>query len=409
MRRLPISVCLIVKNEELYLDDCLKSVKDWVNEIIVVDTGSTDKTVQIAKDNGAKVSYFEWIGDFAAARNESLNKATNPFILQLDADEEMIESTISWFEDEYPYIKHDGYQMLLHNLRDASSDEIAISHRLIRFYRNHPKIRYRFKIHENIVIPSNNVSFAKAEILHKGYGKDVNNQNKVIRNKELLLKAIEENPQNPLNHFYISQSYSTLGMGFEAYKASVKALKLGITFPIRCHVYRSIFSYLADTKNIAEFSLMEKTLISDAHFPEIVFYRATLLNKMKEEAAAKQFYLEFIHVCENPPEGKKLGNEDFIVLPNYTNALTCLAILYQEENRIEQALECMYKAIQVSPLSNYIYSMIARNEVVLNRKENAINVLEKAIGIFESQYTNLHQKTLIGQYKTMITKIKEAV
>lgn len=125
MRRLPISVCLIVKNEEHYLDACLKSVKDWVNEIIVVDTGSTDKTIEIAKENGAKVSHFEWIGDFAAARNESIKKATNPFILQLDADEEIIESTIPWFEKEYPYLSYDGYQMTLHNLRDADRKSVV--------------------------------------------------------------------------------------------------------------------------------------------------------------------------------------------------------------------------------------------------------------------------------------------
>ncbi len=82
-----ISLCMIVKNEEQLLPSCLNSVKDLVDEIIVVDTGSTDKTIEIAKSFGAKIFFFEWVNDFAAARTESLKYATKEWILVLDADE----------------------------------------------------------------------------------------------------------------------------------------------------------------------------------------------------------------------------------------------------------------------------------------------------------------------------------
>ena len=65
--------------------------------------------------------------------------------MQLDADEEIISSSIEWFRSEYPYNEFDGYYTLLHNLRDASSDEVLVSHRLIRFFRNHPDIRFKNK------------------------------------------------------------------------------------------------------------------------------------------------------------------------------------------------------------------------------------------------------------------------
>ena len=78
---------MIVKNEEKHLVKCLKSVRDIVDEMIVVDTGSTDKTKDIAQVFGAKVFDFPWTGDFSAARNHSLEQATGDWILILDADE----------------------------------------------------------------------------------------------------------------------------------------------------------------------------------------------------------------------------------------------------------------------------------------------------------------------------------
>ena len=84
-----LSVCIITKNEEKNIGDCLASLKNIANEIIVVDTGSTDRTIEIAKQYGADVYYFEWINDFSAARNESLKYATCDFILCIDADERL--------------------------------------------------------------------------------------------------------------------------------------------------------------------------------------------------------------------------------------------------------------------------------------------------------------------------------
>src|SRR5471030_3198558 len=83
-----VSLCMIVKDEEEYLPRCLSSINDIVDEIIIVDTGSTDKTVDIAKKFGAKVYYFKWNNNFSEARNESLKYATKDWILILDADDE---------------------------------------------------------------------------------------------------------------------------------------------------------------------------------------------------------------------------------------------------------------------------------------------------------------------------------
>ena len=82
-----ISLCMITKNEENCLEQCLNSVKEIADEIIIVDTGSTDKTKEIAKKFNAKIFDFKWCDDFSAARNESLKHAAKDWILVLDADE----------------------------------------------------------------------------------------------------------------------------------------------------------------------------------------------------------------------------------------------------------------------------------------------------------------------------------
>ncbi|MHB8146865.1 MAG: glycosyltransferase family 2 protein, partial [Vulcanimicrobiaceae bacterium] len=88
-----ISLCMIVKNEERFLAQCLRSVADAVDEIIVVDTGSTDGTIEIAKSFGATVIERDWRNDFSWARNESIKPATRRWILFLDADEELVPAS----------------------------------------------------------------------------------------------------------------------------------------------------------------------------------------------------------------------------------------------------------------------------------------------------------------------------
>jgi glycosyltransferase involved in cell wall biosynthesis len=197
-----LSVCLIVKNEQRFLAQCLKSVRGLAAQLIVVDTGSTDRTVEIAREFGAEIYSFAWCDDFAAARNAALEHASGDWILMLDADEEL------------PPAQH---ARLLADLRSATT--IACRLPLInvgqenegrsfipRLFRNAPEVFYHGRIHEQ-VFPSLLVSAKKwglktalgtAEILHHGYTKElVRDRNKVERNLKLLRAATGENPADP--------------------------------------------------------------------------------------------------------------------------------------------------------------------------------------------------------------------
>ncbi len=91
---LMLTLSMIVKNEEKYLEDCLKSVRGVADEIVIVDTGSTDHTIEIAQEYNAKLFHYTWINDFSAARNYALEKSTGDWVLYLDADERLSKSSL---------------------------------------------------------------------------------------------------------------------------------------------------------------------------------------------------------------------------------------------------------------------------------------------------------------------------
>ena len=137
---------MIVRDEEKILLRCLKSMESIANELIVVDTGSKDNTISIAKEFGAKIYYFRWCDDFAAARNESLKHATNDWILQVDADEELLASSISPLK-----IAMFNPWCLAYVIKCDDGPTCPQRFGWIgRLFRNHPGVRYSRPYHETV-------------------------------------------------------------------------------------------------------------------------------------------------------------------------------------------------------------------------------------------------------------------
>ena len=127
-----LSLCMIVKNEEEVLDNCLASISDIVDEIIIIDTGSIDKTKEIANKYNSKVYDFQWIDDFSAARNYSFSKATCDYILWLDADDVLIDDDRKKLKELKENLdkKYDAVSMFYNYAFDEDGNVI------LRFRRN---------------------------------------------------------------------------------------------------------------------------------------------------------------------------------------------------------------------------------------------------------------------------------
>jgi len=199
-----LSLCMIVKNEEKNIEKALGWAKSVVYEIIVVDTGSTDKTVEMAKKMGAKVYHFEWINDFSAARNFAIDNATGNWILIIDADEYFevadakklvlfLKEIQSNPESREKYL---GVGCGFYNLDDAGN--FTTSGDQLRAFRNLPFLRYTGKIHEKVTIDKDNTVILDGVMAyHTGYSETVmRDKNKIGRNVELLRPELEKNPDD---------------------------------------------------------------------------------------------------------------------------------------------------------------------------------------------------------------------
>lgn len=211
-----VSLCMIVKNEENYLPTCLNSIKDIVDEIIIVDTGSTDRTIDIAKSFGAKVYYFKWTNSFSEARNESLKYATKDWILILDGDDEFQTESQENFRDllNKQLDENAIYHFETLNYYGSTIDENSITTNLNpRLFKNNQETHYEGEIHNQLVYSKNkyNTICKSVKIHHYGYmSKSIDSKDKRTRNITLLNEQIKKNPDNSFAHFNLGTEYSAL-------------------------------------------------------------------------------------------------------------------------------------------------------------------------------------------------------
>lgn len=231
MSKLPISVCIIAKNEEKYIEECLKHLMPYGFEIVVTDTGSTDRTKEIAQKYADKVVDFEWIDDFSAARNFCAAQASNRWILSLDCDEYVSSvdvSTLRMAMQKFP--QYVGTIHLKNLLIDNKGEQRYTVDDVTRFY-NKGRYTYANAIHEQLVslkgedkYPS---FFMPMEVIHHGYnitGEEMEKKQK--RNLRLLEKNLESNQDDAYTWFQIGQSSFILQDLDRAIAAYEKGLSL---------------------------------------------------------------------------------------------------------------------------------------------------------------------------------------
>ena len=197
-----LSLALIAKNESRCLARCLRSVETIVDEIVVVDTGSTDATVAIAQEFNAKVSQFTWSNDFSAARNHALDQTTGEWILVLDADEHAgpaLSREIRDFIGGHPTI---GRLRVISEFRQ--SEEILRSQSFVS--RLFPRgARFQGRIHEQLMSSLPRVNL-KGELWHDGYLDTI----KSDRNARLLMRELQDSPRDPYLLFQLALEYTSL-------------------------------------------------------------------------------------------------------------------------------------------------------------------------------------------------------
>jgi glycosyltransferase involved in cell wall biosynthesis len=274
-----ITACTIAKNEEKTLATSINSYKKYVDEIIIVDTGSTDKTVEIAKSLGAKVLHFDWCNDFAAAKNVALEAATGDWIVFLDADEYFAEDTCKDLRAVIFAAIDDNKNAVgcrMENI-DKDNDSGIVDGFSIRVFK--AGMRYEFAIHEEIRNPGGinvlTVDKTYFYLKHTGYSTRIISD-KCKRNLDIMLKELktEEDYGRVITYYsYISDAYYGLGKLKKSREYAKKFIEESERNEIRIigcetrpyiNIIKSLELEMADPESITPYVLKFEEKFSDS-------------------------------------------------------------------------------------------------------------------------------------------------
>jgi len=341
---------MIVKNEEENLPRCLESIKDIVDEIIIVDTGSTDSTVKIAESYGAKVFFYKWDSSFANARNFSLEKASKDWILIMDADDEL---------------KREDKDKVIHLVNDKSSNiDIFFGETLsyvgetpgseiytninVRFIRNGKGIKFRGDIHEQIVFENkNDVRLAEVRFYHYGYlNKTVEAKNKRKRNMEIIEKMLMDNPNDSFMLYNMGTEYNAMGKFSEAlnyYKKSYENFNPhSVAFNSKL-ILKMIYCYEALGEFNEEIRLIDEGLKYYSKFTELEFHRAIVSYNRKKYELAIEALKKCIDMGEPPAVFRDLSG-----VGSY-RAYYLLGVIYFDIENYDEAYKCLDMTLKINP------------------------------------------------------------
>lgn len=361
-----ISACYIVKNEEKNLPVSVESLKDAVDEIIVVDTGSTDNTVKIAEHCGAKVFRFEWCNDFSAPRNFAIEQAKGDWIIFLDADEsfinpEQVRRTLEELIAEEPGA--DGIMVVRYNqIQDEAADDM-ISDWCCRIFRKTKDLRYNGRIHENIAKDGAELRLAygdeRLSLLHTGYKiEGIDNKNQ--RNLELLLEEVKENGEQPGLWIYFVDCY----YGLKDYEKTLHYAKLALDSPAqavtgRSNIFHKAIEALRSMNGSLDemLELAEQAIMEFPKIPEFYGERGMILCGMGCLSEAKEALLQSVWYFEHPVDGQKVDR--YFTRKTAAIVYSRIAEIYMIEGNIELAAEYFDKAISAD--GNNVDILEARN------------------------------------------------
>ncbi len=384
-----ISLCMITKNEEDFLAQCLESVKNLVYEIIVVDTGSIDRTKEVAKTFGAKVFDFKWINDFSSARNESLKHATGDFVLILDGDEVISKEDFNIIKTLCEKHKNEliGFSLIQRNYTNDGSREGFVfgkednsiegkdylgwsESKIVRLFSNNKKITFRGEIHELVEhsIKDNNgqIIHTNIPIHHYKEKKDNKSQEQKIKMyKEICENKIKNNPKNAIAYHELAAVYRVMKNYEKAATNYKEAIKLQNKFPEAKYGLGIVYNELQKYEKAIDY--FNQAINDFSNYSDSYFNRGVSYAKLGQlDKAADSIFI-----------GLKIK-------PNDINALVNLGGIFEKMKKYNEAKKALLHVLTLEPSNARAYYNLG---VVFEKQiqyKQAIIAYERAI-IFNYQ------------------------
>ena len=375
-RNRTVSLCLIVKDEATFLARALASFKEVVNEICVLDTGSSDETVAIAKSFGAKVKFFPWNDNFSEARNQNIEMATMNWIMVVNADEYLRREDIPALKQAFMRNDCDGFAIKLFNF-SREGTPYYITHLSQRIFKNNGKFHYEGIIYEQLVGIQAPAKFESIDVsfYHTGHlRKERTLKNKNKRNLTLLKKALDEEGLSMFNLFNLANEIShdpeRRQETLELYQQLYDEENFDTDFAPKLIMFR-LLTLIREELWDEALEAIEEGLILFPDFTDLVYQRGIIQRK-------KGLLLKAIHsfkMCLSM--GKPRSELEFSNASYAYGPMFHLAELMKEQQYFSEAFdyyqECWLldhmKYQLLSPIFDCLVGMkIARGEVVLTMK-----------------------------------------
>ncbi|WP_245788870.1 glycosyltransferase [Spirulina major] len=375
-----LSLCMIVKDEEQSLPHCLDSAKDVVDEIVILDTGSSDRTIAIAKDYGATVAEFPWNNDFAAARNEALKHVTGDWVLVLDADEELTE-------EAGPHIRTamvDDSLLVVSLIREELGAVQSPYSLTSRLFRRHPKIEFSRPYHA--LIDDSVMALLAAEpqwnfatlqtvaIAHTGYTQaSISKKDKKARAQKAMETYLADHPDDPYVCSKLGALYTTSGQHKPGRELLERGLKTpNLDPPVAYELHYHLANAYARRNNTDQAVIHYQAAISQNIFPLLKL--GALIN-----------FGSLLHIAGEYEMAQRPLGAAIQIDPSCMLAYYNLGLVFKALGNYNDAIKAYEKAIELQADYAPAYQNLGVVWFKCGKIEEGLEYFGKAIAILDTQ------------------------
>lgn len=386
MKKLLLSIGMIVKNESKYLEKCLDALmpilRNVDSELVIVDTGSTDKTVEIAKKYTNNVFFYQWNNDFAEARNMTIEKSQGQWYFYIDADEILknAKSIIDFFNKGI-YKQYEAFAIKIENVSKDDQSKTGSTFYSKRIVKRDKDLKFTSRIHEHL--PNKMPAYAAdAVLIHFGYIQTDSRfvEEKAKRNIEIIKEELDKEPDSVFLLFHLAQTYIFNFNFMEALEPARKALEISRnskTHPM--HVY----------------ILMLDVCIKNGLFTEAEETANEALKAKYEETSA------YISVYFYLAQAQAMLNKNIEAIESYKKCLKLLVRYEKNELMID-----LNATVADFGGEKYVYSQIAAIYDVLLDYENSEKFTKKILNLTKNDTDHDYYFMAVSQIVKLSVKYK---
>lgn len=327
-----LTLCIIVKNEGKNLYNCLSSFSGLYQKLVVVDTGSTDHTKDIAKDFGGKIFDFNWEDNFSKARNYALSKVNTPLVMMVDADDFIGQSDVVKLKKEIKKMTNNVYGIFLPYIYSAVKGKNGNLSYIPRIWRTDNGYKYELPVHEYLNIPKKDIGKFKRisiPIIHNKNTSDFHKGYK--RNIRILMKEYKKNPDQRRIIYYLGHDNQQV----RNYEQAISWYK-------------------------------KYQILKDIHKDE----------EHKTYVGIGICYLKL----KNIEEAKKAFRKAILINPMFVEPYVFLGDIAMKEKKYEEAVEIYFKALNCNPPITHVFTNTnLYNSFIKGKMTEALNKIENQI------------------------------